>query len=283
MARRNNSTRTQAPHPAADNTPITTGPDVDIFSFVTPTEFVELPSQGRYYPAGHALHKQTTIEIRHMTAKEEDILTSETLLKKGLALDRLIQSVIITPGVNVNDLLVGDKNALLIASRITGFGPLYEAKVTCPSCTEGIETTFDLATLPLVHAETLPDEVTYRDGEFCFMLPKTGVEIGVKLLTVTDETLLVRQNERRKKMKMRPGRSTELLKTVITSVGGHTDKEKMAKFIDMMPLSDVKHLRNIYEQIKPDIDVECDFSCDMCDHEGKVVMPLTAAFFWPRR
>ena len=63
-------------------------------TFTTPTEFVELPSGGNYYPEGHRLHGEQTVEIKFMTAKEEDILTSKTLIKQGVALERLLKSVI---------------------------------------------------------------------------------------------------------------------------------------------------------------------------------------------
>ena len=97
MGRRNNSQRTRPPKDAAPPPPSATKTNNGLFSFVTPTEFVELPSGGKYYPEDHPLHGVDTIEIRHMTAKEEDILTSETLIRKGLAIDRLLQAVIVDP------------------------------------------------------------------------------------------------------------------------------------------------------------------------------------------
>ena len=97
----------------------TTNSNEGLMSFVVPTEFVELPSGGRYYPQGHPLHNQETIEIKHMTAREEDLLTSRALLKKGLALDRLLESVIIDKKIRASDLLVGDRNAILISTRIS--------------------------------------------------------------------------------------------------------------------------------------------------------------------
>ena len=102
--------------------------------FVTPTEFVELPSRGKFYPEGHPLHNTEIIEIRHMTAKDEDILTSAALLKKGLAIDRFLQNIIVDKSINIADLLVGDKNAIIVASRISGYGAQYEAGISCPSC-----------------------------------------------------------------------------------------------------------------------------------------------------
>ena len=104
------------------------------FAFVVPTEFVELPSGGRFYPENHPLHGQSTIEIKQMTAKEEDILTSRTLLKNGVAIDRVIQSLITDKRVNSDSLLVGDRNAILIAARVSGYGNEYNTTVGCPAC-----------------------------------------------------------------------------------------------------------------------------------------------------
>ena len=112
--------------------------------FVTPTEFVDLPSKGRYYPPEHPLHNAEMIEIRHMTAKDEDILTSRSLLKKGIAIDRLLQNVLVDRRVRVEDLLIGDKNAIIIASRITGYGAEYEAGISCPSCASAVQFSFNL-------------------------------------------------------------------------------------------------------------------------------------------
>ena len=129
MSNRNNARRKAAaqspadaagiPNPAKNNNPL--------LNFAVPTEIVELPSKGLFYPKGHALHNKDTIEIRFMTAKDEDILTSPALLRKGLALERMLQNLILEDGVNSEDLLVGDRNALLVAARITGYGKEYPA------------------------------------------------------------------------------------------------------------------------------------------------------------
>ena len=118
--------------------------DNQVFSFVTPTEFVDLPSKGKYYPEDHPLHNQDTLEIRYMTAKDEDILTSPSLLRKGLAVERLLQNVIVNKSVKTDDLLIGDKNAILVAARISGYGAQYETKITCPAGGTTTPNTFDL-------------------------------------------------------------------------------------------------------------------------------------------
>jgi len=113
-------------------------------AFVVPTEFVDLPSGGRFYQEGHPLHGQDCIELKQMTAKEEDILSSRTLLKKGIALDRVIESIIVDKSIDPNSLLIGDKNAIIIATRVSGYGAEYATKVTCPSCNNTEKYSFDL-------------------------------------------------------------------------------------------------------------------------------------------
>ncbi len=284
MARRRNSERLGAPTPQDTMSPAPMGAEApnSVFSFVTPTEFVDLPSGGRFYPEGHPLQGVDMIEIRHMTAKEEDILTSESLLKKGLAIDRLLQSVIVDNKIQVDSLLIGDKNALLMASRITGFGPIYETTVRCPVCRETNEVVFNLEELGTRDGTGLPESVTVTsEGLFSFVLPKTNTTVKVKLLTSRDERTLSQAAEKKRRMKMPDSRSTDLLKAVIVSVEDHTDPAALSQFVDAMPLQDVKYLRTTYEKIKPDLDVTYPFGCEHCSHEGEVQMPLTAQFFWP--
>ena len=178
MARKKNSQRLGAPTPEHADTPIAaTSPRGDILSFVTPTEVVDLPSGGRYYPDGHPLHNTDSIEIRHMTAKEEDILTSEALLRKGLALDRMLQALLVDQTINLDDLLVGDKNALIVAARITGFGSEYVTNLTCPSCNEANEAEFDLEDIEHSTGTADVEGVTFTSsGTFTFTLPTTGFE-----------------------------------------------------------------------------------------------------------
>jgi|3_EtaG_2_1085321.scaffolds.fasta_scaffold00600_6 hypothetical protein len=285
MARKRNSERTRAPVPEdnSSSAPLAaTSSPTDIFSFVTPTEFVDLPSKGRFYTEDSPLAGVETVEIRHMTAKEEDILTSESLLRKGLAIDRLLQSLLVDKGLDLGAFLVGDKNALVIASRITGFGSEYETTITCPACANASEATFDLESLTLKTAEELPEEVTATEGgTFTFTLPTTQVIAEVRLLTAGMESKLSAETARNKKMNLPDSRSTDLLKAVLVSVNGVTDAAMLKKFATFMPTKDARYLRKAYDLIKPDVDLNHEFTCETCSHSGKVVMPLTADFFWP--
>tara|TARA_A100000172_G_scaffold42646_3_gene26124 strand:+ start:5819 stop:6658 length:840 start_codon:yes stop_codon:yes gene_type:complete len=279
LSRRNNLERLGAPQPDAPAPP--TSEATDLFSFVNPTEFVELPSKGLFYPEDHPLHNQTVIEIKHMTAKEEDILTSETLLKQGLAIDRLVRSVIADKSINPDTLLVGDKNAVLIASRITGFGPFYEVDIACPACAEQNEVTVNLSDLGFSESADSVSEAT--EGGYKVKLPSTGIEIVFKLLTSKDESNITKTVEARRKKKQLENFGTLLLSSIIVSANGVTNKQQLDRLAEILPLVDARFLREEYDKVKPDINMTFDFECSNCSHRGEVGMPMTAEFFWPRR
>lgn len=278
MSRRNNSKRLGAPQPDAPAP--TTTKSTDLFAFVNPTEFVELPSKGLFYPEDHPLHNEKVIEIKHMTAKEEDILTSEALLRNELAIDRLLESVIVDKDISVDDLLLGDKSAILIATRVTGFGPHYEVTATCGTCGEKSNQVFNLDNIEPVKID-LPDGVQNEgDGVFSFDLPISKVRIYVRLLTSKDEKDIA-NNMISKNKKQIQNPITGLIKGIVVQANEHTDKDMLHQFIEAMPLPDLKLLRKTYEKIKPDLDLNMDYACPHCDSEEKVGMPMTAAFFWP--
>ncbi|MEK9698415.1 MAG: hypothetical protein VW270_21775, partial [Candidatus Poseidoniales archaeon] len=187
------------------------------FSFIVPTEFVELPSKGRFYDENHPLHNQETIEIKQMTAKEEDMLTSRALLKKGLAIERVISSIIMNKTINPASLLVGDRNAILVAARVSGYGNDYTTKVTCPACSASQEFTFDLNDADVYDgAGYLPEEASDNgDGTLTTVLPKTKIEVTFRLLKGSDERNLVDQVENARKRKKDENSITRQLKQII--------------------------------------------------------------------
>jgi transcription elongation factor Elf1 len=258
-------------------------------SFVTPTEPIELPSKGRFYPPEHPLHNQETIEIKHMTAREEEILTSQSLLKKGIAIEKLLQSVIVDKKIKVGDLLVGDKNAILVYTRILAYGQEYKTKITCPGCNETDDFEFGL----LDHTVTCPeaDAEEYdmlEDGTFTIPLPKTQVSAQVRLMTGADEIHFSRQLEANKKKRKKLGIDfadtilTDQMKRFVVSLGGISDKVQINNFINNMPASDARHLRTVYSKLIPNIDLTQQFECSSCGHEQEMEVPFTSEFFWPR-
>ena len=166
---------------------------------------MDLPSKGELYPESHPLHGVDTLEIRHMTAKEEDILTSEALIKKGVALDRLLDSLIVEKKVKAADLLIGDKNAVLIAARITGFGPEYNVSVGCPACSATQDTDVDLSEIETKVTDGLPEDVVrLENGNYEITFPQyEGLAVEVRLLSGRDEHRIMQQREKRKSLNYR--------------------------------------------------------------------------------
>ena len=277
---------TGATAPASPNTG---APPAQTFSFVVPTTFVDLPSKGRYYPEGHALHRQDTIEIKHMTAKEEDILTSRSLLKKGVALDRVIQNLIIDKSIAPERLLVGDRNAIIIAARIAAYGSDYETKVNCPSCGASQNYCFDL-----IDAESTESEVSdsmgvidNENGTFDVTLPVTELSVTFRLLTGADEKIII-NNASNNKKKAASNRGLENnvtghLNAIICAVNGDTTPQAKKYLIENIPSMDSRHLRFAHQKATPNVELSETFTCSECDFEQEMEVPLTADFFWPKR
>ena len=248
------------------------------FSFVVPTEFVDLPSQGRFYPQGHPLHNEDSIEIKQMTAKEEDILTSRTLLKKGVALDKLIESIIVNKSIDPSTLLIGDRNAIIIAARVSGYGNRYDTGVTCPACGTKQKFGFDLNSANIVHGETRTDlQVTDNgDGTLTCILPKTQITVVVKLLTGREEKALLNLNNN-------SGLISTQLQSIVVSVNGDSSPQAIDYVANNLPSFDSRHLRMVLKMATPNVDLTQQFSCTECGHEQEMEVPLTADFFWPDR
>jgi hypothetical protein len=251
-------------------------------NFATPTEFVELPSRGRHYPEGHPLHGVDTVEIRFMTAKEEDILSSKTLIKQGVALERLLKSVIIDKKIDPSKMLTGDRNALLIATRISGYGEEYNAKVTCPACTNINEVEYDLTDATITEAEDNNEVQWNAEGNMLVALPYSGLEVEAKLLTGKDEMYLSRLQESKRKKKLLETSMQDILKTMIVSVNGDNTNDTLTQFITKVPARDIKHLREVYKNNTPNISMAHEFECESCGYGTVVEVPFTVEFFWPQ-
>lgn len=286
MSRRKNSNRTRAPEqnpaPPKPITPASLGAEAP-FIFTTPTEFVELPSKGRFYPPNHPLHNTEMVEIRHMTAKEEDILTSESLLKKGLVMERLIQSLLVDKTVDPNSLLIGDKNAILIAIRQTGFGDLYSTDVTCNVCGALNHKDFSLSEKTMKETLIAEGVTMLENGNFLLTVGNFDppVQIELRLLTGADEARITKTVENRKKFKQDTGNVTEILRSILVSVNGISDRSALAQIADQMPVALSRRVRAVYDETMPNVELYGDFSCDSCDHTERLEVPITLGFFWP--
>jgi len=258
--------------------------NTNVFSFVAPTEFVELPSEGKFYPSDHPLFNQKTIEIKQMTAKEEDILSSMTLIKNGVALERLLESVIIDKNIKPETLLLGDRNAIIIAARVSGYGIEYRTQIRCPKCEADQKFGFNLA-----HAKTrtttqiisnLDDSINLVNNEFKISLPKSKLNVGLKLLNGIDESSIADIMEINEQQNLDRLVTTQLA-FMISSVNDNYTKEAIEHVVENIPSSDSAFIRKLYKSIIPNIDLTLGFKCSSCSHKEDLEVPLNVDFFWP--
>ncbi len=255
-----------------------------LLDFVSPTQFVDLPSQGIGYPEGHPLCGKKDIEIRFMTAKDEDILSSESLLKKGLAVDRFLENVIIG-NISSDSILIGDKNAILIAARISGYGNLYETEISCPSCGTTNQLTFNLNNQETT-CGTLPEDGSItknENGNFNVTLPMCKVNVEFRLLTGKDEKLMIKRITDAKKHKKETSTFTDQYKLMVVSAQGETNRAQLNQFVELIPVGDSKVLRDAYMAVSPDVKIKDNFECISCGHEQELEVPFGADFFWPNK
>ena len=244
--------------------------------FKFPTEIVELPSKGLIYPKDNPL-SSGKIEMKYMTAREEDILTNQNYIQKGVVLDKLIESLIISE-IDINDIVVGDKNALLIASRVLGYGKDYSFKAWSKKLSEIKEFTIDLT---LLKDKILKKKDLKEIGinEFPYELPHTKKLITFKILTHGDEKSIDKEIAGQNKIK--PGSNPEMstrFKYIITSIDGDSDKKTIREFVDNYLLArDARSLREEIRRVSPDVDL----TYIGTDGEEDVTVPISLNFFWP--
>jgi hypothetical protein len=238
-----------------------------------PTENVTLPSKGLFYPKDSPL-KSGTIEMKYMTAREEDILTNQNYLEDGVVIDKLLQSLIVTPSVNYNDLLIGDKNALLVASRILGYGADYEFEY------RGERIEVDLTTIKDKNINE--DLVINSNNEFTFTLPTAKKDITFKFLTHGDEEKIKKEIDGLKKLDKKSDKSLSTrLKHVILSVDGDYEQKTIRNFVDYQLLArDSRALRKYIKEIQPDVDLVFEYT-DGAGKSRDVDIPIGVNFFWP--
>ena len=244
-----------------------------------PTEEVTLPSKGLLYDEGNPL-KSGKVKMKYMTAREEDILTNQNLINKGTVIDELLKALIVDT-IDFNTLLVGDKNALLVASRILGYGSDYTVSLDNPSTNEE-----EIITIDLTKAEDKElDESLVVDGknEFEFILPSTKIPITFKFLSHGDDAKI--QKELKGLKKINKNASPELstrMKHLILSVNGDYEQKTIREFVDMRLLArDARALRERVREIMPDIDLNFDIEFSNGHIQEDVIVPIGVGFFWP--
>lgn len=257
-------------------------PELSTQSPKYPTEKIDLPSKGYFYQSNSPL-SSGAVELKMMTAKEEDILTSQNLIKKGVVLDKLLESLIVTPNVSVSDLLICDKNALFVAARRLAYGDNYgPLQIKCPQCAEESKETINLSLL----TDKDVDFSGFEKGQnvFEFELPFSKKLIRFRLLTSKDEDEIDVEVKSVSKF-LKSGGSAEVttrLKKLIISIDGDSDRSKINKFVDTELLSrDSSALRTFVRKVAPELDLSFNFTCPNCAHEERMDVPMTVQFFWP--
>jgi hypothetical protein len=235
-----------------------------------PTEEVELPSKGLVYPPEHPL-SSGKVEIKYMTAKEEDILSNQSFISKGTVLDKLLNSLIVTEGVKIDDFIVGDKNAVFVVARVLGYGKEYEVTIN------GNPETIDLSELQNkpFSEENIPNKGI---NEFSHTLESTGDVLTYKLLTGKDEKAIDRELAGLKKIdKESSPEMTTRLKHMITSVNGNEEKKHIREFVDTYLLArDARAFREHVKNTQPDVNMNY-----ILDSGKEVAIPMGLTFFWP--
>ena len=255
-----------------------------------PTEIIDLPSKGIPYPEEHPL-SSGKIEMKYMTAKEEDILTTQSYITQGVVLDKLFQSLIVSNGegekVKYNDILVGDKNAIMVAARVLGYGKEYKVNIPDPYNNEKPQETLIL--LNEIQDKPLHEEITKypNNSEFEFELPLSKKRITFKLMTHGTERRVeyalkdIKKKQKRIKDETDRNMSTRL-KNIITAIDGEKDTKFISDFVDNHLMAyDAREFRNYVKEVTPDLDLGFTFISDETGDEVEMEIPIEVNFFWP--
>lgn len=253
------------------------------FGLDIPVEQVPVPSNGQAYPLNSSLHGREVLEIRAMTAREEDILTSKALLKKGTVISELIRSCLVDKSIDPTSMLAGDRNALMVSIRVTGYGHEYDAEITCSNddCEMKSSRKFNLAELEIQRLKIQP--LSPGQNLFEFKLPVTKKTVKFRFLTGLDEENQTQMADRQKKAGLSVGANTVTnnLQSAIVAIDGTEDRGKINKFVSMMPARDSLELRNYIRENEPGIKMRQEVECPHCGHREEVAIPIGVSFLWP--
>jgi hypothetical protein len=249
-------------------------------TFEFPTQVISLPSEGKVYSESNPLSKGT-LEIKYMTAREEDILADRNLINKGIVLQKLLESVVVQPGVNVDDLVIGDINAVYLATRMLGYGPDYNVEITDPFSGEKQKVTIDLSA---IQTKDIDYTKLNTQNRYELILPVSKKKLIVKLLTHKDEKDIsheIQAIERLTKGKSAGSDVTTRFKYMIVEVDGNSDRGFINKFVPNMLAGDTKALRNFFKEISPDLNMKYDFVSEITGESEALDIPFGISFFYP--
>ena len=246
-----------------------------------PTEVITLPSKGLLYPESNPLSKGS-VEIKYMTAREEDILASQNLIRKGVVLDKLFESVVVAEGVNINDIHIGDKNAILLATRILGYGAEYNVEVTDPFTLSPQKVAIDLSK---VQTKEVDDSLLNRENRYEFELPIAKKKIKFKFLTHKDEIDINAEIAALTRLTKGEGVSQEVstrLRYMIQEIDGNQERGFINNFVKNSLLArDSRSFRDYVKAISPDLDLTYEFTSELTGETEALDIPFGVGFFYP--
>ena len=249
-------------------------------TFNFPTQVISLPSEGKVYPDSNPLSKGT-LEIKYLTAREEDILADTNLINKGVVLDKLLESVVVQVGVNADDLVTGDKNAVYLAARVLGYGPEYEVELTDPFSSERQKVSIDLTK---IQTKDIDYSLLNTENRYAFLLP-SQTKIIFKLLTHKDEKDITNEINALARLTKGKGGSSEVttrLKYMILSVNDNSDRGYVNNWVSNQFLAkDIQAFRAYVKSISPDLNMKFEFISDVTGESEALDIPFGINFFYP--
>jgi hypothetical protein len=282
---RNSQERFNAPIPHQNQTQKPNVGGFAGFDFVSPTEFVELPTKGRFYPFGHPLKDKETVEVRHMTTKDEDILNNKNYIKNGVMIDKLLSSVLVDKTIDPKLLSGVDKSYIVVACRLMSYGPEYNVKITCPSCGKISNTKLSL-NCEIVEKE-LPENIEVVNEYVQVTLPVSKAKVSLKILTSDDEDALEKHSKALASKNIPESPITSRMAKFIDSFEykgiEYSNKADISKMIETLHPMDSLEIRTAYDVGFPSIQVKDLFSCSSCPFVEEVDVPLGTDLFWPKR
>ena len=248
-------------------------------SFSVPTETVSLPSQGKYYPRSSPLHGVEQLEIKHMTAKEEDILSLPLGKSDELTMfDKLITSLLIDKTIDPSKMIEEDKTAILLSARRTGYGNSYKTNLVCDHCQQIGEFEFDLSKVDISEPE---NPIEYDPESNCFLieLPVSKIKIRAKTLDKEDEKAINFEEKQKAKIKLEFNRTLATVKRIIYSANDIYDPQTIAKLSEVLPAADAKYLLGFDKTCYPKVNTKQEITCPNCGGTSEKELPLSWAFF----
>ena len=256
-------------------------------SFVIPTEIVHLPSGGEFYDEDSQMKGVKTLEIRSMTAKEEDIILNDSFIQQGVVFDRLIDSLLVVDDVKSEDLLDCDKMALLMSAAKTGYGEELQIGFLCENCSYSGPVTANLSKiLEDMKNRTFriedTEDVKYDDASktLLFQLPITKIDVRIKTMTPADYKYLESSKKQKEKLSLPFSETLEFLRRVLVEANGIVNPAELVKLTEVLPSADARAIVRIHNTSIPRLDKTQDLCCPQCGHEQKEDVPFSLGMFW---